>query len=181
MLRQLVSTTIRRSTGNICLRIAFIRPIPSILRAPSVYSTDARHVSTSLPVYTQKNFTAAQLSTENYHYISNETLEHMVSQLEELLDNTDEPGYDVEYTQGVLTLSLGEHGTYVINKQPPNHQIWLSSPISGPQRYDYDIASNKWFYHRDNHTLDEVLNTELSKVFKQELRLLKDFQLDKRE
>lgn len=31
---------------------------------------------------------------------------------------------------GVLTLKLGDKGTYVINKQPPNKQIWLSSPIS---------------------------------------------------
>lgn len=30
---------------------------------------------------------------------------------------------------GVLTLKLGLHGTYVINKQPPNKQIWLSSPL----------------------------------------------------
>lgn len=29
---------------------------------------------------------------------------------------------------GVLTLDLGDKGTYVINKQPPNKQIWLSSP-----------------------------------------------------
>lgn len=31
--------------------------------------------------------------------------------------------------QGVLTLKLGEQGTYVINKQGPNQQIWLSSPV----------------------------------------------------
>ena len=30
---------------------------------------------------------------------------------------------------GVLTLKLGSKGTYVINKQPPNKQIWLSSPF----------------------------------------------------
>lgn len=29
---------------------------------------------------------------------------------------------------GVLTLRMGSAGTYVINKQPPNQQIWLSSP-----------------------------------------------------
>lgn len=30
---------------------------------------------------------------------------------------------------GVLTVKVGgEHGTYVINKQTPNKQIWLSSP-----------------------------------------------------
>ena len=36
---------------------------------------------------------------------------------------------------GVLTLNLGPHGTYVVNKQPPNKQIWLSSPL----RYDYSL------------------------------------------
>lgn len=30
---------------------------------------------------------------------------------------------------GVLTVKLGDKGTYVINKQPPNKQIWLSSPV----------------------------------------------------
>lgn len=30
---------------------------------------------------------------------------------------------------GVLNLALGDKGTYVVNKQPPNKQIWLSSPI----------------------------------------------------
>lgn len=30
---------------------------------------------------------------------------------------------------GVLTVRLGDRGTYVLNKQPPNKQIWLSSPI----------------------------------------------------
>ena len=39
--------------------------------------------------------------------------------------------------QGVLTVRLGELGTYVINKQTPNRQIWMSSPISGPVRYDW--------------------------------------------
>jgi len=30
---------------------------------------------------------------------------------------------------GVLTVKLGRRGTYVINKQTPNRQIWLSSPV----------------------------------------------------
>jgi len=53
-------------------------------------------------------------------------------------------GWEVEYSSGVLTLSLGPHGTYVINKQPPNQQIWLSSPFSGPMRFShaYDTASS---------------------------------------
>ena len=30
---------------------------------------------------------------------------------------------------GVLTVALGTHGTYVINKQSPNRQLWWSSPL----------------------------------------------------
>ena len=30
---------------------------------------------------------------------------------------------------GVLTVRLGDLGTYVINKQTPNRQLWLSSPV----------------------------------------------------
>lgn len=35
----------------------------------------------------------------------------------------------VSVQQGVLTLTLAGKGTYVLNKQAPNQQIWLSSPI----------------------------------------------------
>ena len=35
----------------------------------------------------------------------------------------------VAMQQGVLTVKLGSHGTYVYNKQTPNRQIWLSSPL----------------------------------------------------
>lgn len=45
--------------------------------------------------------------------------------------------FDVSYSMGVITAKVGrDKGTYVINKQTPNRQIWLSSPISGPKRQD---------------------------------------------
>jgi frataxin len=73
---------------------------------------------------------------------------------------------------GVLTLKFPPAGTYVINKQPPNKQIWLSSPISGPKRYDYvvvsegqdakeDTGAGIWVYLRDGSTLAGLLETEL--------------------
>lgn len=43
--------------------------------------------------------------------------------------------YDIDYIfviafqNEVLTLKLGNLGTYVINKQTPNRQIWMSSPV----------------------------------------------------
>lgn len=73
---------------------------------------------------------------------------------------------------GVLTLSFPPIGTYVINKQPPNKQIWLSSPISGPKRYDYVIlgegqdskegtGGGEWIYLRDMSTLGGLLSREV--------------------
>jgi frataxin len=74
----------------------------------------------------------------------------------------------------------------VINKQPPNRQIWLSSPVSGPKRYDWVIASasqshkedstidsgddgetgGKWIYLRDGSSLSDLLKDELGVVVK---------------
>jgi frataxin len=79
-----------------------------------------------------------------------------------------------EYVEqaGVLTLSHPPAGTYVLNKQPPNKQIWLSSPISGPKRYDWVVvgdgqhekgggALGQWIYLRDGTSLTTVLRKEL--------------------
>lgn len=64
------------------------------------------------------------------------------------------------------------NGSYVINKQPPNKQIWLSSPISGPKRFDWSIlgesmdqkeghGSGEWIYLRDGTSLTDLLRKEL--------------------
>lgn len=87
------------------------------------------------------------------------------------MDSGGNPEYEVEYSSGVLTLKLGDKGTYVINKQPPNKQIWLSSPLSGPKRYDYSSAHDDWVYARDGRTMSDLLNKELSDVFELELNL----------
>ena len=74
---------------------------------------------------------------------------------------------------GVLTINLGTKGCWVINKQTPNRQIWWSSPISGPRRYEMQYckieSKTSWRYTKDNsdllHTLvDEINNTIGKKV-----------------
>ena len=76
---------------------------------------------------------------------------------------------------GVLTLALPPAGTYVLNKQPPNKQIWLSSPMSGPKRYDWVVKGEgmdqkegcgigDWVYLRDGSTLSGLVRKEMGVV-----------------
>lgn len=71
-----------------------------------------------------------------------------------------------------MTITVTSKGTYVINKQPPNKQIWLSSPVSGPKRYDWCVlgdgqtdkegtASGDWIYTRDGTSLGKLILDEL--------------------
>ncbi|GFR42929.1 hypothetical protein Agub_g3826 [Astrephomene gubernaculifera] len=103
---------------------------------------------------------ASALSEGDYHHMADETLEGMVEKLEAYVEDNDVDGGDVEYSQGVLTVKLGKHGTFVVNKQTPNRQIWLSSPVSGPFRFDH--IEGRWLYHRDRRDLLLQLEQEIS-------------------
>ncbi|KAK9238000.1 hypothetical protein V1525DRAFT_359545 [Lipomyces kononenkoae] len=105
------------------------------------------------------NLKPDDISLNEYHAFADETLENILVHCEDLADT--EPRIDVELAQGVLTLIL-PLGTYVINKQPPNKQIWLSSPISGPKRYD--LVESQWTDHRDGTTLGNLLRHEISEA-----------------
>jgi frataxin len=103
------------------------------------------------------------LSAVEYDTIVDETLESLTEAFEILLEKHKLPS-DVTYASGVLTVELDKYGTYVINKQTPNRQIWLSSPFTGPKRYDF--LNQTWIYKHDGMSLHTLLNKELSNVFK---------------
>lgn len=73
--------------------------------------------------------------------------------------------FDIDLSQGVLTVQLGSVGTFVLNTQTPNRQIWMSSPISGPWRYAWHPQRREWLSTRDGHCLSERLSHELAQVF----------------
>lgn len=125
-----------------------------------------RWMSTPPPQLSQSN-----LSVEQYHALSDMTMDTLLDSLEVFVDDLGIPGYEVEYHSGVLTLILGDQGTYVINKQPPNKQIWLSSPVSGPKRYDYVPERDDWLYSRDGQSLGSLLETELKQLTNREAQL----------
>lgn len=107
------------------------------------------------------------ITPSQYNRIANDYLETLSDDMEELCE--DFPQVDVELSQGVMTLTVAEGKTYVINKQPPNKQIWLSSPFSGPKRYD--LIGGKWITLRDNTSLTDLLRTELEEEIGQEIEL----------
>ncbi|KAI0824134.1 Frataxin [Trametes gibbosa] len=126
------------------------------LFAPHV-ECQRRHLATPPPQVKHSD-----LPTNQYHQYADATMDAMLESIETLLDDIGDPEYEVEYSSGVMTLKLGSHGTYVINKQPPNKQIWLSSPFSGPKRYDFFPEQDEWVYARDGRSLNDLLKQELS-------------------
>jgi len=88
-----------------------------------------------------------------------ETLFEMLERKLDELEVEDLDDYDVMYSQGVLNVKVGDHGTWVINKQTPNRQVWWSSPLSGPRRYNFNQATGMWVFTRDE---SEDLLTDLA-------------------
>ncbi|XP_011496568.1 PREDICTED: frataxin homolog, mitochondrial [Ceratosolen solmsi marchali] len=102
----------------------------------------------------------------NFDKVSTETLESLSEKFDEIIEETTHlQEADVSYGDGVLTIKFGhDYGTYVINRQIPNQQIWLSSPTSGPKRYDF--INGSWIYKHDGRALHELLNEEISNIVK---------------
>ena len=109
------------------------------------------------------------LSEAHFHNLADRTLQNLELSVTSLEDSVD--GFDMSYAMGVLTVRLGGKGTYVLNKQTPNRQIWWSSPVSGPRRYAWDAVSGHWANTRDGHNMLEALEAELVELLGVRLRL----------
>ncbi|KAL3509564.1 hypothetical protein ACH5RR_028965 [Cinchona calisaya] len=106
----------------------------------------------------------SMLKEDEYQKLANSTIHDLLEKLEEYGDSIDIDGYDIDYGNEVLTVKLGDMGTYVINKQTPNRQIWMSSPVSGPSRFDWDHDAQAWIYRRTRANLLDILESELEQL-----------------
>jgi len=153
------------------MSVAQAHPFSTTSRACKGITPDSDNPQPKAPLETPPAGAApVDLSIEQYNQLSDDYMDAIVEKLEELGEERED--VDVEYSAGVLNLTFPPNGTYVINKQPPNKQIWLSSPISGPKRYDYVIfgegqdskegtGAGDWVYLRDNSTLADLLLKEV--------------------
>ncbi|EMD69362.1 hypothetical protein GGP41_004645 [Bipolaris sorokiniana] len=112
---------------------------------------------------------ATDISMQEFHERADHYLGELQQRLEEAQEN--DPAIEVDYSAGVLEVT-SQNNTFVLNKQPPNKQIWLSSPISGPKRFDWVVSQEgmgekegcgigDWVYLRDGSSLTEILRKEL--------------------
>lgn len=98
------------------------------------------------------------LETESaYHPVANEALDLIQDAVDDLLDSQTSIDYEVSLASGVLTIKLPPHGTWVINKQTPNLQLWVRS-ISSVVQCFVCVASLLFTYIFDlNHLSGRVL------------------------
>eukprot|EP00736_Rhodelphis_marinus_P005937 Rmarinus@m.17858 len=104
------------------------------------------------------------LTESEFRTVAGDALENLSAILEEKCADADE--FESVYASGVVTVRLGPHGTYVLNRQVPTRQIWLSSPISGPSRFDWDSEQKQWVgvMGVTETPLHELLSKELSSM-----------------
>ncbi|XP_030032675.1 frataxin homolog, mitochondrial [Manduca sexta] len=133
------------------------------------FSEISKPTTSVLPI--ARSFSSTPQSSEHvdpavFEEICSETLESLCDYFEELVEAAPNlKGADVTYSDGVLTVALNSHGTYVINRQTPNKQIWLSSPVSGPKRYDLVLKDGGyWVYKHDGVALHKLLQEEIEKI-----------------
>ncbi|KAK2871968.1 hypothetical protein FQN49_002665 [Arthroderma sp. PD_2] len=150
--------------------------------SPTAYKGITPHSSDPAPPNPEPNFIGVKQATEpsyisepDYRDRSEEYFNVLLAEIERMQE---EGGSEIEaeYSAGVLNVTVPGVGTYVLNKQPPNKQIWLSSPISGPKRFDWIVQGDEmaekegtreyiggqWIYLRDGTNLTDILNAELN-------------------
>jgi frataxin len=109
------------------------------------------------------------ISTSEYNKLADAYLEELQSRLERELEERQD--IEVDFAAGILEVSTSK-GVYVFNKQPPNKQIWLSSPESGPMRFDWVVTGESlnqkegggkgdWVYLREGISLTDLVRKEL--------------------
>ena len=84
--------------------------------------------------------------------------------LQELFETIEEAGgesLEVDLEAGILTIELDDGRTYVVNRQAPLRQLWLSSPHSGAHHFDFDQDRQAWLSTRGGAALMDILGQEL--------------------
>jgi frataxin len=83
-------------------------------------------------------------------------------QLLERIETTYWQVADCELNGGVLNIYTETHGTFIINRNIPRQELWLSSPFSGGAHFSY--MENKWLNTRTKESFEKILFAELEQL-----------------
>ena len=109
-----------------------------------------------------KFFFSMKLNINEYLSYVDKTLMHINDNIESL--ELDEIDCNFDHN-GVLNFSI-DNKKYVLNIQRPNQQLWLSSPVSGPLKFEYEIEKNRWIDVKHQYELYELLTNEINSLLK---------------
>ncbi|XP_063713110.1 frataxin, mitochondrial-like [Symsagittifera roscoffensis] len=124
--------------------------------------------STVLPQHLITDF-EFQISEADFKDLSELYLNSLADHLDGLASKgvIERDDFDVEHSGDVLTVNTGiRNMKYVINRQTPNRQMWLSSPLSGPFRYDY--MDRSWIYRRTKEKMVTLLDREFKQLYSED-------------
>ncbi len=100
------------------------------------------------------------MDVSEFEDMADETLERLFDVIDAALGDE----ADVDFDNGILSVELKDSRQYVINKNAPVRQIWVSSPLSGASHYRFDTQSGTWVSTRSTDGLLAVLSGEFSKI-----------------
>ncbi|MBT4934037.1 MAG: iron donor protein CyaY [Rhodospirillaceae bacterium] len=98
------------------------------------------------------------LDSKAFEIQAEKTLHDIFEQIDDALGDV----MDVDLEAGILTIELENGSQYVINKQAPNQEIWLSSPLSGAKHFYFDEHQDTWIDTRAGEKLNDLLSNEMT-------------------
>lgn len=93
---------------------------------------------------------------KEYYELINTTLFKLCSKFEKIKDA------DVNIQEGQLQCKIKGIGEYLFNRQPSTTQLWVSSPLTGP--FKFDIVNGKWFDPKHNVSFKLYIEKEFEKI-----------------
>lgn len=97
---------------------------------------------------------------EAFVNLAEKTLQDLMEQIDDALGDQ----MDVDLDGGILTIELPSGAQYIINKQTPNREIWMSSPVSGAKHFVFAKEAQCWVDTRGGDPFYDLLARELSQA-----------------
>ena len=96
------------------------------------------------------------MTESEYHQKVDAILLH----LEETIDTIEQADLDYESAGGILTIEFPDNSKIIVNKQPPNLQIWVATKFDG---HHFDLIEQQWIDNRTGKEFWSLMSEMASK------------------